>query len=56
MDMSYATIPVFSEQRRLYREQKMAYMVSNAEQPNNHPVYSLDTELGSAILFNVEEE
>ena len=56
MDMSYATIPVFGEQRRLYREHKMAYMVSNAEQPNNHPIYSLDTELGSAILFNEEGE
>ena len=56
MDMSYATIPVFGEQRRLYREKKMAYMVSNAEQPNNHPIYSLDTELGSAILFNEEGE
>lgn len=32
-------------QRRLYREQKMAYMVSNAERPNNHPIYSLDTEM-----------
>ena len=31
MDMSYETIPVFGEQRRLYREQKMAYMVSNVE-------------------------
>ena len=31
-------------------------MVSNAEQPNNHPIYSLDTGLGSAILFNEEEE
>ena len=37
MDMSYTTIPVFNEQRRLYREKKMAYMVSNAERPNNIP-------------------
>ena len=56
MDMSYSTIPVFDEQRKLYREQKMAYMVSSAERPNNHPIYSLDTELGSAILFNEEGE
>lgn len=54
MDMSYATIPIFGEQRRLYREQKMAYMVSNAEKPNNHPIYSLDTDMGSAIFFNEE--
>lgn len=56
MDMSYVTNTVFEKQRRLYREQKMAYMVSNAEQPNNHPIYSLDTELGLDILFNEEEE
>lgn len=31
MDTSYATIPIFDEQRRLYREQNMAYMVSNVE-------------------------
>ena len=31
MDMSYATIHVFGKQRRLYKEHKMAYMVSNVE-------------------------
>ena len=31
MDMSYANIPILGEQRRLYKEQKMAYMVSNVE-------------------------
>lgn len=30
----------------------MAYMVSNVERPNNHPLYSLDTEMGSTIFFN----
>jgi len=34
----------------------MAYMVSNAERPTNHPIYSQDTELGSAILFNEGRE
>ena len=28
MDMSYATIPIFAEQRILYRENKLAYMIS----------------------------
>ena len=28
-DMSYATIPVFSRSRKLYRETRMAYMVSS---------------------------
>lgn len=29
MDMSYATILVFTEHRRLYRENRLAYMISN---------------------------
>jgi hypothetical protein len=29
MDMSYATIPLFGQQRRLYRETLMKYMVSS---------------------------
>lgn len=49
MDLTYATIPIFGEQRRLYRDTRMAYMVSS---PQNFPIYSFDTELGSAILFN----
>ena len=52
MDLTYATIPVFGEQRRLYRETRMAYMVSSKEKPQNFPIYSCDTGLGSAILFN----
>ena len=51
MDMSYATIPVFGVHRRLFRGEKLAYMVTNAEGPNNHPIYSLDTEMGSVIFF-----
>ena len=33
MDLSYATIPVFGEQRRLYRENHLAYMINNKENP-----------------------
>ena len=29
MDMSYATIHVFVERRRLYRENRLAYMISS---------------------------
>jgi hypothetical protein len=29
MDMSYATIPIFGEQRRLYRENRLAYMINS---------------------------
>jgi hypothetical protein len=52
MDMSYATIPVFGQDRRLYREVLLKYMVSNKSQPSNHPIYSVETELGSSIFFN----
>ena len=33
MDMTYATIPVFNQPRRLYRESHMKYMVSSQERP-----------------------
>jgi hypothetical protein len=52
MDMSYATIPLFGQDRRLYREVFLKYMVSNKAQPNNHPIYSVETKIGSSILFN----
>jgi ribonuclease HI len=51
MDLTYATIPVFGgEQRRLYREAQLAYIVSNEADPTNHPIFSLDTDLGSSLL------
>jgi hypothetical protein len=52
MDMSYATIPVFGHDRRLYREVLLKYMVSSKTQPNNHPIYAIDTEVGSSIFYN----
>lgn len=52
MDMSYDTIPVFGEQRRIYRENRLAYMISSLEYPENHPIYSVETDLGSAIFCN----
>ena len=51
MDMSYATILVFGVQRRLYKEKTLAYMVSSVEIPNNHPIYSLEIEIGSSIFL-----
>ena len=51
MDMSYATILIFGVHRRLYREKNLAYMVSSVARSNNHPIYSLDTEIGSPIFF-----
>jgi len=52
MDLTYATIPIFGEQRRLYQETRMDYMVSSKDKPQNFPIYALDTKLGSDILFN----
>jgi hypothetical protein len=51
MDLTYATIPVFGgEHRRLYREAQLAYIVSDEEDPTNHPIYALDMDLGSSLL------
>ena len=52
MDMYYATIPVFGQERILYREVLLKYMVSSKRKPNNHPIYSFDTEFGSSIFYN----
>jgi ribonuclease HI len=52
MDISYATIPVFGHDRRLYKEVLLKYMVSNKTHPNNHPIYAIDTEVGSSIFYN----
>jgi hypothetical protein len=51
MDLTYATIPVFGiEHRRLYREAQLAYIISDEANPTNHPIFSLDTDLGSSVL------
>jgi len=52
MDMAYAKIPVFGEKGRLYRETKLAYMVSSEDKPQNHPIYSVATEIDSSIFYN----
>jgi hypothetical protein len=51
MDLTYATIPVFGgEHKILYREAQLAYIVSNEVDPTNHPIFALDTDLGSSLL------
>jgi hypothetical protein len=51
MDLPYDTIPIFcGEHRRLYREAQLAYIISDEENPTNHPLFSLDTDLGFSIL------
>jgi ribonuclease HI len=51
LDMTYAMIPVFGGQfTRLYRETRLAYTVSDPQNPNNYPVYIVDQDLGNCIL------
>ena len=51
MDMSYATIQVFGgEQRRMYREVRLAYITSDLEHHDNHPIYVAKDNMGSCIL------
>jgi ribonuclease HI len=38
------------EHRRLYREAQLAYIISDEGNPTNHPIYVVDTDLGSNIL------
>ena len=52
MDLYYATIPIFDKKKILYRENHLAYTINNKEKPENHPVYSIDTDMGSSMLFN----
>jgi hypothetical protein len=51
MDMSYATVPIFGQDIRLYREVLLKYMVSSKDKPNNHHIYSIDTDIGSTIFY-----
>ena len=50
--MSYATISVFGQPKRLYRETLMKYMVSSEEKPQNFPIYAVHSDMDSFILFN----
>jgi hypothetical protein len=51
MYLTYATIPVFGgEHMRLYRESQVSYIVSDEANPTNHPIFALETDLGSSLL------
>ena len=54
--MSYATISVFGQQRKLYRETLMKYMVSSVEKPQNFPIYSVHFDMDSFILYNSDHD
>jgi len=49
--MTYAIIPIFGGQlNRLYREMRLAYTISDPQNPNNFPVYIANQYLGNCIL------
>jgi hypothetical protein len=51
MDLSYSTIPIFGgENKRLYREVRLDYLVSDNENPRNHPIYVVEHEFVSSIF------
>ena len=52
MDLSFATIPIFGEHRRLYMEVRLVYMVSSKDKPENYPIYSIETDLGYSVFYN----
>lgn len=52
LDFSYATIPVFGQMRKLYREQKMKYMITSKEKPINHPINYVHADLESFVLYS----
>ena len=51
MDLTYDTTPMFGgETKRLYQENKLAYIISKESNSVNHPIYAVDTDFGSCIL------
>ena len=51
MDLTYVTIPMFGgDHRRMYREARLAYIISDETDPTNHLIFSLDTDFGSILL------
>jgi len=52
MDMSYATVSVFYQDIWLSREVYLKYMVRNNDKPTNHPIFSIESDIGSSIFYN----
>ena len=51
VDLTYATIPMFGgKTKRLYRENQFTYIINNAKNSINLPIYAVDTDLGACIL------
>lgn len=53
--MSYATIFVFGQPKKLYRETLMKYMVSSQDRPQNFPIYSIHLDIDSFMLYNANK-
>ena len=54
LDMYYATISVFGQPKKLYKETLMKYVVSSQDKPQNFPIYSIHSDMDSFILYNSE--
>jgi len=54
LDMSYATISVFGQPKKLHQETLMKYVLSSQEKPQNFPIYSMHSDMDSFILYNAE--
>jgi hypothetical protein len=51
MDNSYSIVPMFGgEHRSIYREAQISYIISDEENPTNHPIFVVDTDLGTSML------
>ena len=57
LHMSYAIVPIFGgEYRILYRGTQLAYIVSDHENPTNHPIYVVEQDMGLSILHTTNDE
>ena len=55
--MSDATVPVFGgEYRRLYGETQLAHIVSDHENPTNHPIYVIEKDLVFSIVRTTTDQ
>ena len=50
LDMSYATISMFGQPKKLYKETLMKYVVSSQEKPKNFPIYSVHSDMDSSFF------
>ena len=57
MEFSYATISNSGrEYERLHKEVQLDYLVSDSNNPANHPIYVVEEDMGSCMLHLSNEE